>query len=213
MIFKRWYRELGGLAAFLLIFFATVAWTNGLAEDKESSDVNASQMTKARLYSESALRRGDFSDASVHLKDLLKADPHNSHARFQLAECYHQQFLRVYFRMHDFEGNRIESSDPAQSKALESKLAELADQQAVLYRRCTKSHRYREDSLRQLGVLAGLRKDEKETLAALERFLSLNYSTNKGIAQFPEFAFLLDDPDFQKLIVMEQKIKREKRTR
>jgi len=213
MIFKRWYRELGGLAAFLLIFFATVVWTNGLSEDEESSDVNASQMTKARLYSEAALRRGDFSDASVHLKDLLKADPHNSHARFQLAECYHQQFLRVYFRLYDFEGNRIESSDPAQSKSLESKLAELADQATALYRRCTKSHRYRGDSLLHLGVLSGVREDRKETIAALERFLSLNYSTSKGIAQFSEFAFLLDDPDFQKLIVMEQKIKREKRAR
>lgn len=213
MVFKRWYRELGGLAVFLLIFYATVVWTNGLTDDEESSDVNAAQMSKSRLYSEAALRRGDFSDASVHLKDLLESDPHNSHARYQLAECYHQQFVRIYLRLHDRGGNRITIDDPSQLESLELELKELADQATELYRRCTRSHRYRGDALLHMSVLSGLRKDREEALAPLERFLSLNYSTSRGIAQFPELAFLLDDPEFQKLIVVEQKIKREKKSR
>ena len=159
------------------------------------------------------MHRRDFFDASIHLKDLLKVDPHNSHARFQLAECYRQQFTRTYFRLHDSEGNKIAISDPLQLKALELELKELGDQTNELYRRCTRSHRYRGDALLQLSALSGMRRDRDETLAQVERFLSLNYSTSKGIAQFSDFAFLLEDPEFQKLIVTEQKIKSEKGAR
>ncbi|MDA8563390.1 tetratricopeptide repeat protein [Mariniblastus sp.] len=211
MIFKRWYRDLGGLAAFLLIFYATVVWTSGLGEDEPSSDVNASQMTKARKYSDAAWRRRDYSDAMVHLQDQLDLDPHNSHARFRLARCYHQQLISVHAQMYGFRGNKI--SDPKQIKSLELKLKELGDQAAQLYQRCTRSHRYRGESLRSLSVLSGLRKDRAGALSALERFLDLNYSTNNGIAQLPELAFLLDDPEFQKLIVIEQKIISEKKSR
>ena len=214
MIFKRWYREVGGLAAFLLIFYAAVVWTNGASEDEQSSDINASQMTKSRRYSDAAFREGEFADASLHLEDMLVADPHNSHARFLLAKCYHYQCLGIYHRLHDGrEDNEIAVNDPERLESLESEYKSLCDQAVELYRRCTKSHRYRGDALLHLSVLSGLRKDRVETLASLKRFLSLNYSTNNGIAQFPELAFLLDDPEFQDLIVSEQKIKREKRQR
>lgn len=213
MIFKRWYREVGGLAAFLLIFYAAVVWTSGASDDEQSSDINASQMTKSRRYSDAAFRKGDFDDASVHLRDLLEADPHNSHARFLLAKCYHHQCMGIYYRLHDHGDYEIAVSDPEQLESLESEYKSLCDQAVELYRRCTKSHRYRGDALLHLSVLSALRKEREESLASLKRFLSLNYSTNNGIAQIPELAFLLDDPEFQELIVVEQKIKREKRRR
>lgn len=211
MIFQRWYRELGGLAAFLLILYGAVAWTNRSIGDGESSDVNASQMTKARLYSDSAWRRGNFANATVHLNDLLVADPHNSHARFKLAECYYRQFTDVYFRLNDSRLDQI--ADPTRMESMESTLKELGDQAVELYRRCTKSHRYRGEALFHLAILSGMRKEREEALGALDRFLSLNYSTNNGIAQSAEFAFLLDDPEFQRLIVIEQRIKQPKNSR
>jgi hypothetical protein len=213
MIIKRWYRELGGLAAFLLIFFATVAWTSGFGEDEDSADVNVSQMTKARRYSDAAWRRRDYSDASVHLQDQLNADPYNSHARFRLARCYHEKFLNLHSQLYDNRRNELTTVGEKQFKSMESELEKLGDQAVQLYQRCTQSHRYRGDALLCLSVLSGLRKEREKALASLDRYLSLNYSTSNGIAQLPELAFLLDDPDFQKLIVIEQKIISEKKRR
>ena len=208
MIFQRWYRELGGLAAFLVILYAAVTWTNRSMEADGSADVNASQMTKARLYSDSAMRRANLEDASIHLKDLLVADPHNSHARFRLAECYNKQFTDTYSRLYKSRSDR--DVDPMQVKAIRLRLRQLGDQAVELYERSTKSHRYRGESLYKLSVLSGLRDDREKTLSSLERFLALNYSTYSGIAQLPEFSFLLNDPEFQRLILVEQDVKRRK---
>ena len=211
MIFQRWYRELGGLAAFLFILYAAVTWTNRSMEDDASSDVNASQMTKARLYSDLSWRYSNYTDASIHFKDLLVADPHNSHARFRLAMCYYYQFMRTYSQLYDDRPNRI--NDPTQIKSMKLKLDQLGNQAVELYERSTKSHRYRGDALYQLSIVSSLRKDREKTLSSLERFLKLNYSTRIGIAQVPEFSFLLDDPEFQRLIVVEQDVKRDKKTK
>lgn len=199
--------------AFLLIFFATVAWTSGFGEEEESADVNVSQMTKSRRYSDAAWRRRDYSDASVHLQDQLNADPHNSHARFRLARCYGQKFLSVHAQLYSNSGNELTTVGDKQLKSLESELDRLGDQAVQLYQRCTRSHRYRGDALLCLSVLSALRKDREKALDSLDRYLSLNYSTSTGIAQLPELAFLLDDPEFQKLIVIEQKIINEKKRR
>ncbi len=206
MILQCWYRELGGLAAFLLILYGAVAWTHRSIEDEGSSDVNSSQMTKARIYSDLALGRGNFADATVHLNDLLAADPHNSHARFQLAECYFRQFADVYSRLSD--SRRDWTKDPTQLESMRSMLKKFGDQAAELYRRCERSHRYRGESLFHLAILSGMREDREEVLDTLKRFFSLNHFTNNGIAQSDEFAFLLDDPEFQRLIVIEHRIKR-----
>ena len=206
MVLERWNRELGGLAAFLLILYGAVTWTHRTTEGSGSDDVNASQMTKARIYSDSALYRSDFENASLHLNDLLVADPHNSHARYRLAWCHYDQYMKLYARLRFSRRDSI--TDPARLNSMKVKLKEHGDEAIKLFQRCTRSHRYRGKSLFQLAILSALRRDREQTLDSLQRFLSLNYWTKLGIAQRREFGFLLDDSEFQRLVVEEQRIKK-----
>lgn len=208
MILQRWYRELGGLAVFVLVLSAAVTWTNRSIEDDGSSDVNASQMTKARIYSDAAYRRSKFDDASPHLRDLLAVDPHNSHARFRLAECCYNRVIQSHARLQGLAGQPVTDSDDR--KKLGAEMQQLGDEAIELYERSTQSHRYRGESLFKIAALSGFRKDREATLSALQRFLDLNYSTSNGIARTAEFDFLLEDSDFQRLILAELRIRRDK---
>jgi thioredoxin-like negative regulator of GroEL len=181
------------LLAFVVAFSVPVAVTAWLERSNESTDVNASQMTRSKVHADTALQRSDVDEAALHLSDLLAADPLNSHARFRLAGCYHKKFLTIRQKLAlTTSGSEADSLKRA---------AREAKQNAVLaYRKSQDSLRYRERSGFQLATLHAQSNDREQTLNALRQWLEGERGDVELLSRTSVFDFLKDDPEFWKIV-------------
>lgn len=159
---KRFFRDLGILAAFCMLFWGFVSGINLLG--KESGNVVESEVSAVRELADRSLARKDYQSAIEPLIEQTQQDEFNSHAWFRLGQCYWQLWK-------DAKQPYLATDAPPPSPEMLQQQTELAEKALKALHVAADYPRYRVSSLFMSAALNAQHNKFDKALSQLEATL------------------------------------------
>ena len=175
----RWLQTVIGLTVFLAVL-ATILYSTGILRGEIGATGNETTDSTLTLAQQmfTSRNRGDWAGTERACRELIRIDPFDSLAVFNLGYSLHRQ----------------------------KRLDEAAEQ----YRISKDFHEFRPFSLYNLACIDALQQRPDEAIGNLNAAISEGFISRQGISGDADFAGLKDDPEFQRLVLLES-VNREKR--
>jgi len=224
-------RDASIVVVFCVGFLALIVLANFLQNDGEKQ--TSSEFSEYRLSADKAAEGRDLNVSLQNLRGLIKNDPFDGRAQYELASTLFSQVIESQDAATEASRNEppAQTELPSQSEqasevplndqsagaspsvASEAKLTSLIDQAIQEYKLAQEHPRYRSRSQIQLAVLFASKGDHRDALDTLENFVNDGGATRRGLDQIEQLGSSLDRkgptklhayPRFSMILALEQ---------